>query len=128
MLRSVLKRILVLQNQSKTLINQKVVLPPITTISSRFTTNSNPPFSHQINPTSPQNLQPEDISHVAETLASATATAAEAAATATEEGNKQYEKQRSREGERRPRVEYQDEQARVLQSALPHVVSHYLNL
>ncbi|OVA04226.1 COQ9 [Macleaya cordata] len=122
MYRTVVKRLL-LHHSHRNNLHRRVVLPPITTISSRFTTHSNPSqsFSHQKNPTSSSSQipQPETQSYAAETLASATATA-EAAAAAAEEVNR-YEKQSSR-GERQHRVEYQDEQARVLQAALRHVL------
>ncbi|KAJ4977120.1 hypothetical protein NE237_002226 [Protea cynaroides] len=120
MYRSVVKHFLVIP------ANRRFSLSPIITNSSCFSTDSN---SQPLTRTDPINP-----SEQAETVNSASATAAasavrnkeahsaETVAAAARKEERFNERQNSR-GVRQPRIEYQEEQARVLQAALHHVIN-----
>ncbi|KAF8388707.1 hypothetical protein HHK36_025387 [Tetracentron sinense] len=117
MYRVVAKRLLLLPSYGNN-VCRRFAFPPAIINSSRFSTNAN--ASHQSpNQHQQQQLQAENLVF-AETLDSESASASVAAAAAEEA--RRHEGQSSRE-ERRRRVEYQDDQALVLQAALRHVVS-----
>ncbi|KAF5180501.1 Ubiquinone biosynthesis protein coq9 protein [Thalictrum thalictroides] len=117
MYRTVVKR-LILPSFSNNMCRSSV-LPPMTTISSRFSTDSIPRrFSHQ--DFSVQ--QPPPQTAVEETLGSATTSTETAEEAHLHDNQHRHDSQSPREGERRRGVEYQDEQAHVLEAALRHVV------
>ncbi|KAI3880674.1 hypothetical protein MKX03_008085 [Papaver bracteatum] len=111
MYRFAAKRILV---QSKTLItNPNNQTRNLLHLSRLITTTTNAP-----DPNFPQKPIGQDATNVAEKLA------AETLKKVAEEGadGRSQNESRGREREGRPRVEYKDEQARVLQASLPHVL------
>lgn len=81
---------------------------------------NSPPASSAENRSTSERLG-QDVTNVAEKLASE---AAETLKKVADEGvdDRSQNENRGREREGRPRVEYKDEQARVLQASLPHVV------
>ncbi|PIA49326.1 hypothetical protein AQUCO_01300278v1 [Aquilegia coerulea] len=117
MYRTLVKR-LIFPSFSKTM-RRSLVIPPITTISSHFSMVSKPrQFSHQNS--SVQQLPPQTA--VEETLGSATTSTETAEEAHRHDNQHHHDSQSSREGERRRKVEYQDEQTHVLEAALRHVV------
>ncbi|PIA49327.1 hypothetical protein AQUCO_01300278v1 [Aquilegia coerulea] len=116
MYRTLVKR-LIFPSFSKTM-RRSLVIPPITTISSHFSMVSKPrQFSHQNS--SVQQLPPQTA--VEETLGSATTSTETAEEAHRHDNQHHHDSQSSREGERRRKVEYQDEQTHVLEAALRHV-------
>ncbi|XP_042506322.1 ubiquinone biosynthesis protein COQ9-B, mitochondrial [Macadamia integrifolia] len=115
MYRSVVKRFLVVP------ANRCFALSPIITNSSCFSTDSDTqPHTDPIH----SSEQTETVNSASETTAAAAfrnEEAHSASASASRKEEHSQERQSSR-GVRQPRIEYQEEQARVLQAALRHVV------
>ncbi|KAF8393650.1 hypothetical protein HHK36_021896 [Tetracentron sinense] len=118
MYRSVAKRLFFLPSYSNNVLHRFGISPTIIN-SSCFSTEANAQsFSHQnYKNQQQQRIQPETLVSV-ETLDSASVSVAE-------EEARRHDSRSSREGERQQRGEYQDEQIRVLQAALRHVVSTF---
>ncbi|XP_043689555.1 ubiquinone biosynthesis protein COQ9-B, mitochondrial [Telopea speciosissima] len=121
MYRSVVKRFLVIP------AHRRFAVSPITTKSSCFSTDSNAqPLRHTDPIHSPK--QTETVNSASATTAAAGFSNEEAHSASATTGaaasiNEQSQERQSSRGVRQPRIEYQEEQARVLQAALRHVVS-----